>query len=175
MATIVSAPRHARGRGHRNCCLSSCSGAFWRFTAPPGQIAVFGQRPWFVIVSPVKRALASGVVALAVFWGGGALDVFVTRNYLPRISLMLAGALIALVVGTLVFRILTDVHTRYAAMHERLERIAALNHEIRNGLQVIAYHNASMPGAPVSAEVNAAVAQIEAALREISFALRERE
>jgi hypothetical protein len=32
-----------------------------------------------------------------------------------------------------------------------------------------------MPGAPVSAEVNAAVAQIEAALREISLALRERE
>jgi hypothetical protein len=46
----------------------------------------FGQRPWFVIVSPVKRALATGAVALAVFWGGGALDVFVTRNYLPRIS-----------------------------------------------------------------------------------------
>ena len=136
---------------------------------------VLGEPPWFVIVSPVKRALASGAVALVVFWGGGALDVFVTRNYVPRISLMLAGALIALVVGTLVFRILTDVHTRYAAMHERLERIAALNHEIRNGLQVIAYHNASMPGAPVSAEVNAAVAQIEAALREISFALRERE
>jgi hypothetical protein len=52
---------------------------------------------------------------------------------------------------------------------------SALNHEVRNGLQVIAYHNASMPGAPVSAEVNAAVAQIEAALREISLALRERE
>ena len=76
------------------------------------------------MASPVKRALATGAVALAVFWGGGALDVFVTRNYLPRISLMLAGALIALVVGTLVFRILTDVHTRYAAMHVRLERIA---------------------------------------------------
>jgi len=138
------------------------------------RVDVFGQRPWFVIVSPVKRVLASGAVGLVVFWGGGALDVFVTRNYLPRMSLVLAGALIALVVGTLVFRILTDVHTRYAVMHERLERIAALNHEIRNGLQVIAYHNASMPGAPVSAAVNAAVAQIEAALRETSIALRER-
>jgi type II secretory pathway component PulM len=109
-----------------------------------------------------------------VFWSGGALDMFVTRNYLPRSSLMLAGALIALLVGTLVFRIFTDVHTRYAAMRERLQRIASLNHEIRNGLQVIAYHNASKPGGPVSAEVNAAVAQIEAALREISCSLPER-
>jgi hypothetical protein len=65
---------------------------------------VLVQRPWFVIVSPLKRALASGAVALVVFWSGGALDMFVTRNYLPRSSLMLAGALIALLVGTLVFR-----------------------------------------------------------------------
>jgi hypothetical protein len=98
--------------------------------------------PWFVIVSPAKRALASGGMALVVFWSGGALNWFVTRNYLPRISLMLAGALIALFVGTLVFRILTDVHIRYAALLQRLERIAALNHEIRNGLQVIACQNA---------------------------------
>jgi len=132
------------------------------------------QRPWFVIGSSLKRALASGAIALVVFWSDGALDTFVTRNYLPRISLMLAGALIAWVVGTLVFRLLTDVHIRYVAMLERLERIAALNHEIRNGLQVIAYHNASQPGASASPDVNAAVAQIEAALREISRALLER-
>ena len=82
------------------------------------------QRPWFVIVSPLKRALASGAIALVIFWSGGALDVLVTRHYLPRISLMLAGGVIALIVSTLVFRILTDLHTRYAAMLERLERIA---------------------------------------------------
>ncbi len=131
------------------------------------------QRPWFVMLSPLKRALISGGVALVVFWSGGALDVFVTRKYLPKISLMLAGALIALVVATLVFKLLTEVHARHVAMHERLQRIAALNHEIRNGLQVIAYHNASKPGASVSAEVTAAIAQIEAALREISCSLRE--
>jgi hypothetical protein len=128
-----------------------------------------------VIVSPLKRALASGAIAMVIFWSGGALDWFVTWNYLPRISLMLAGALIALVVGTLVFRILTDVHIRYAALVQRLERIAALNHEIRNGLQVIACHNAVKEGASASPEVNAAVAQIETALQEISGALRVRQ
>src|ERR1051325_7570137 len=129
---------------------------------------LFVEWPWFVIISPLNRALASGAIALVIFWSGGALDVLVTRNYLPRISLMLAGALIALIVGTLVFRILTDVYTRYAAVLERLERIAELNHEIRNGLQVIAYHNAAKEGESSNPELNAAVAQIEAALREIS-------
>ena len=40
-----------------------------------------------------------------------------------------------------------------------------LNHEIRNGLQVIACHNAAKEGAAASPEVNAAVGQIETALR----------
>lgn len=133
---------------------------------------VLVHRPWFLIFSPLKRILASGAIAVLIFSTGGALDWFVTSHYLPRISLMLAGALIALVVGTLLFRILTDVHVRYAAMLHRLERIAALNNEIRNGLQIIAYHNAAKEGASVSPELNAAVAQIEAALREISGALR---
>jgi hypothetical protein len=62
--------------------------------------------PWFVIVSPLRRALVSGAVGLVVFSSGGALDMFATRNYLPRISLMLAGALIALVIATLVFNFL---------------------------------------------------------------------
>ena len=48
-------------------------------------------------------------------------------------------------------------------MLERLERIAALNHEIRNGWQVIAYH-ASRQGASASPELDFAIAQIEAFL-----------
>jgi hypothetical protein len=119
--------------------------------------------------------LSSLGMAALIFGSGGALDWFVTRNYLPRISLMLGGALIAVVVAVLVFRILTDVHIRYAAMLDRLERIAALNHEIRNGLQILAYHNESGQGASASPEVNGAVAQIEAALREISAAIREQQ
>ena len=128
-----------------------------------------------MIVSPLQHSLASGAIVAVIFWSGGALDMLVIRNYLPKISLMLAGALIAFVVGTLVFRILTDVRSRYDAVLERLKRIAALNHEVRNGLQVIAYHNRSQPGASASPEVNGAVAHIEAVLREISRALLERE
>jgi hypothetical protein len=50
------------------------------------------------------------------------LDWFVTRQYLPRISLMIAGAAVALAVGLLVFRILTDIQERYQAMSERFNK-----------------------------------------------------
>jgi hypothetical protein len=49
---------------------------------------------------------------------------------------MLAGAALALAVGLLVFQILTDIEERYQAMLARLQRIAELNHHIRNALQV---------------------------------------
>jgi hypothetical protein len=92
---------------------------------------------------------------------GGALDWFVTRQYLPRISLMLAGAAIAIAVGLLVFQILTDIQERYQAMLDRLRRIVELNHHIRNALQVIAYNNVSDRSDRAIQQVNAEVLRIE--------------
>jgi hypothetical protein len=102
---------------------------------------------------------------------GGVLDWFVTRRYLPRISLMLAGAAISLAVGLLVFHILTDIQQRYQSMLDRLHRIGELNHHIRNGLQVIAYHNVTQRDVRAVEQVNAEVVRIESVLREVSVAL----
>ena len=106
---------------------------------PRFQISI--QQPWFASISRVRRALVGFAVGAFLFLSGGVLDWFVTRQYLPRMSLMLAGAAVALAVGLLVFQILTDIQERYQAMLDRLRRIAELNHNIRNALQVIAYHN----------------------------------
>lgn len=136
---------------------------------------VLVQKPWFVIVSPLKRAGSSVAIALLVFWSGGVLDRLVTRNYLPRVSLMLGGAVISVTLGYLIFRILPDIDQRYSALMHRLERIAELNHEIRNGLQVIAYYNVPDRAACAIAAVNAEIAHVESSLREISVALGQRE
>jgi hypothetical protein len=48
-------------------------------------------QPWFAIMSGVQRALVGVAVGAFLFVSGGALDWFVTRQYLPRISLMLGG------------------------------------------------------------------------------------
>jgi hypothetical protein len=114
--------------------------------------------------------LATGAV---IFLSGGVLDWFVTRQYIPRISLMMAGAAVSLAVGVLVFQILTEVQERYQSMLERLLRIVELNHHIRNALQVIAYYN--VPERPERAvqQVNAEIVRIESVLREVSAALGE--
>jgi hypothetical protein len=129
---------------------------------PRLQISI--QHPWFAIISRVQRALVGFAVGAFIFLSGGVLDWFVTRQYLPPISLMLAGAAVALAVGLLVFQILTDIQERYQAMLDRLRRIAELNHHIRNALQVIAYHN-------VPERNERAVVRIESVLREVSAAL----
>jgi hypothetical protein len=136
---------------------------------PRLQISI--QQPWFAIVSPLHRTLVALAVGAVVFLSGGVLDWFVTRQYLPRISLMLAGAAIALAVGVLVFQTLTEIQERYQAMLDRLQRIAELNHHIRNALQVIAYHNAPERGERAIQQVRVEIARIESALREASAGL----
>jgi hypothetical protein len=131
------------------------------------------QHPWFAIISRVQRALVGFAVGAFIFLSGGVLDWFVTRQYLPRISLMLGGGAVALAVGLLVFQILTDIQKRYQAMLDRLRRIAELNHHIRNALQVIAYHNVLERTERAIQQVNAEVVRIESVLREASAALGE--
>jgi hypothetical protein len=133
------------------------------------------QHPWFAIISRVQRALVGFAAGAFIFLSGGVLDWFVTRQYLPRISLMSGGSAVALAVGLLVFQILTDIQERYQAMLDRLRRIAELNHHIRNALQVIAYHNVLERTERAIQEVNAEVVRIESVLREVSAALGEHE
>lgn len=131
------------------------------------QISV--QLPWIARMSQCHRALVSFVVAVFVFSGGGVLDWLVTHQHLPSISLMLAGAGVALALGLLVFQVLTDIQERYQAMVDRLLRIAELNHHVRNVLQVIAFHNVpELQRSPEAIQqVNAAVIRIESVLREV--------
>lgn len=136
---------------------------------PRLQISI--QQPWFATISVTGRALVSVALGSFVFLSGGVLDWFVTRQYLPRISFMLAGAAVGLAVGLLVFQILTNVQGRYQAMLDQLRRVAELNHHIRNALQVIAYHNVPARNERAIQQVNAEVLRIESVLREVSAAL----
>jgi hypothetical protein len=129
------------------------------------------RQPWFATISRVQRGLAGLAVAGVIYLSGGVLDWFVTRQYIPRISLMLAGAAVALAVGLLVFQALTDIQERYQAMLDRLRRIAELNHHIRNALQVISYNNVPDRGERAIQQVNTEILRIELVLREVSAAL----
>lgn len=136
---------------------------------PHVQISV--RQPWFATISRIGRILVALAVGAVTFLSGGVLDWLVTRQFLPRISLMLAGAGVALAIGLLVYRVLTDIQERYQAMLARLWRIAELNHHIRNALQVIAYHNVPDRSERAIQQVGAEVLRIESVLREVSAAL----
>ena len=142
-------------------------------SSDPGQprLQISIQAPWFAKITRVQRALVGLTIGAFIFLSGGVLDWFVTRQYLPRISLILAGAAVALAVGVLVFQILTDIQKRYQAMLGRLQRIADLNHHIRNALQVIAYHNVPERSERAIQQVNAEIVRIESVLRHVSAAL----
>ena len=94
------------------------------------------QHPWFAIISRVQRALVGFAVGAFIFLSGGVLDWFVTRHYLPRISLMLAGAAVALAVGVLAFQILTEIQERYQAMMDRLQRVVELKRFSKSTLRL---------------------------------------
>jgi len=127
------------------------------------------QSSWVASLSCTQRVSVSAIVALFVFFGGGALDWLVRRQFLPPISLMLAGAAVAVVIGASGLKILTDAHAHYTAVLDRLQLIADLNHHIRNALQVIAYLNVSAPGRSEEAieQVREAVARIDSVLKDM--------
>lgn len=134
-------------------------------------VQISARQPWFATISRTRRVLVGLAVGAVTFLSGGLLDRLVTRQYLPRISLVLAGAGVALAFGLLVYQILTDIQERYQAMLGRLWRIAELNHHIRNALQVIAYHNVPDRGERAIQQVSTEVLRIESVLREVSAAL----
>lgn len=139
------------------------------------QLQISMQPPWFAIISPLQRGLVCFAIGSFIFLSGGVLDWFVTRQFLPRISLMLAGAAVALAVSLLVFQILTDIQERYQAMLDRFRRIAELNHHIRNALQVIAYHNVPERSERAIHQVNSELLRIESVLRQVSAALGDQD
>lgn len=127
------------------------------------------QSSWVALLSHRQRVLVSTTVALFVFLGGGTLDWLVRREFIPAVSLMLAGAAVALVIGASVLKILSDAHAHYEALVDRLHIIGELNHHIRNALQVIAYHNVRTPGRSEQAieQVGEAVTRIDSVLRDM--------
>ena len=102
-----------------------------------------------------------------IFSSGGVLDWLVSHQYLPQISLMLAGAIVSAAVALLFLKTVSEAHERHKSVVRWLQRIAELNHHIRNALQVIAYHNVPERSEREIQQVNKAVIRIESVLREV--------
>ncbi len=127
------------------------------------------RKPWLDVMSPRRSVLAGLWAAVLLFVAGGTLDWLATYRLLPTRTMLIWGALVALLVGSLVSKVFCDAHQRHRAMLTRLRTIADINHHIRNALQIIAYHTRSGCGQSekVIEEVKAAVTRIEWVLQEV--------
>lgn len=127
------------------------------------------RRPWIVNMSRKQIASVAFVAGFLVFLAGGVLDWLVSRQLLHTKMMMAGGAVVAVFIGSLVFKVLSDAHERQKALLNRLQRIAEINHHVRNALQVIAYHARfdRQQNAKVIHEINSAVTRIEWVLREV--------
>jgi hypothetical protein len=82
----------------------------------------------------------------------------------------------AILTGSLVWVLLTAVRDRRRRLIDYVRRVAELNHQVRNALQVIVYQAAIEEKAPESsALLTSAVRRVDAALNEIFPILGDRE
>lgn len=118
-----------------------------------------------VNASPFIRAVLAGAVVLLVTVG---LDWILLRDQVPKaIIINLSDVFAALIIAVLSYKLFRYQQDRERAMLRRLETISAMNHHIRNALQVISYSHSGVASEKEVQAVRDAVARITWALREV--------
>jgi len=136
------------------------------------RLHIYVLQPWISRMSRIQRFLISLFVAVFTYSCGGVLDWLVTRRYLPQTALILGGAMVSMAIGSLILTTLSQLQQRYNLLVDRLQRIAELNHHIRNALQVIVYTNVPERDSEAIRKVKTAVMRIQGVLEEQSAGSR---
>jgi hypothetical protein len=109
-----------------------------------------------------------GIVAAAVFFAiDDFLDHLMLRLTSANVALEISDAITALLIGVLVAQLVLLHQQRQRQAQARVQRIAEMNHHVRNALQVIAYRSLADKEMWQVELVQDAVNRIQWALREI--------
>src|SRR5437764_10239366 len=112
--------------------------------------------------------LLLGLVAAAIFFAiDDFLDHLMLRLTSVAIALEISDAITAILIGALVAQLVLMYRQRQQMVQARLQRIAEMNHHVRNALQVIAYWSLADREKHQVELVQDAVNRIQWALREI--------
>jgi len=112
--------------------------------------------------------LLLGLVAAAIFFAiDDFLDHLMLRLTSVGIALEISDAITAILIGALVAQLVLMYRQRQQMVQARLQRIAEMNHHVRNALQVIAYWSLADREKHQVELVQDAVNRIQWALREI--------
>src|SRR3954464_9513718 len=112
--------------------------------------------------------LLLGVSAALVFFAiDDFLDHLMLRLTSANVALEISDAITAILIGALVAQLVLLYQQRQQQAQARLQRIAEMNHHVRNALQVIAYWSLADKEMKQVEMVQDAVNRIQWALREI--------
>lgn len=105
---------------------------------------------------------------LLIFVVSSAADLLMLREHeTARITIELSDAVSAFAIGLLSFQLVRMYQERRTKLRERVEVIAAMNHHVRNALQVISLSTHGKENKEEIAAIRESMNRIQWALREL--------
>jgi signal transduction histidine kinase len=105
---------------------------------------------------------------LVIFIVSSAADLLMLREHeTARITIELSDGVSAFAIGLLSFQLVRMYQERRAKLRERVEVIAAMNHHVRNALQVISLSTHGKENKEEIAAIRESMNRIQWALREL--------
>jgi signal transduction histidine kinase len=125
---------------------------------------------WLATASRPRLAGIAAFLAVLSFFLTQALHwLFFPLEDLELLARRMAGdALAAIVIGVLTYRVMHGLNDRRRYTYERLQLIAALNHHIRNSLQVIQLSARTMHSDAALRQIDESVERIAGVLSELA-------
>jgi hypothetical protein len=122
---------------------------------------------------PTMKPTYKLVVAFLLFAAfvsgiGFAFDRLLLREGVPRLGvLLLSNALTGLIAGVLFLQHKIRAQEQHRLLEQRLEKIAEMNHHVRNALQVVAFYRHQISDPAASRLIQDSIDRIEWTLEEV--------
>ena len=108
------------------------------------------------------------IFTLLIFVVSSAADFLMLREHeTARITIELSDGISAFAIGLLAFQVVRMYQERRAKLRQRVEVIAAMNHHVRNALQVISLSTHGKENKEEIAAIRESMNRIQWALREL--------
>lgn len=116
----------------------------------------------------LRLALAFLFSSIFIAGVGFSFDRLLLREGVPRLGvLLLSNALTGLVAGALFLQNKIRAQEKHRLLEQRLQKIADMNHHVRNALQVVAFYRHQISDPNVSRLIQESIERIEWTLEEV--------
>jgi hypothetical protein len=116
----------------------------------------------------LRLALAFLLSSIFIACVGFAFDHLLLREGVPRLGvLFLSNALTGLVAGALFLQSKVRAQEKHRLLEERLQKVAEMNHHVRNALQVVAFYRDQISDPRAGRLIQESIDRIQWTLEEV--------